>query len=162
MKVSITSPREDELVIYRRPNYWFSFLGVSAAVIFVWWNLSEKSLFVIVAFILLIITVVDLLTQNEITCKINKTTQEVAYKRKDILGDHLGFQELQFPISEARQLEMHRYVRRGGDSFQIQLGLLTSESLPLTGKDLSFSECQDYTEQIRMFLGPDIPVVAMD
>lgn len=162
MKVSITSPREDELVIYRRPNYWFSFLGVSAAVIFVWWNLSEKSLFVIVAFILLIITVVDLLTQNEITCKINKTTQEVAYKRKDILGDHLGFQVLQFPISDIQQIEMRRHPSRRRDTFQICFAVNPTESLPLTGKDLSFSECQDYAEQIRMFLGPEIPVVAMD
>ncbi|HNB53947.1 MAG TPA: hypothetical protein PK530_18515 [Anaerolineales bacterium] len=162
MKLSITSPSEDELVIYRRPNYAMFLLWMATGVVIVWWSLNEKSAFAFTAFIVVIAAVIELFTQYEITCKINKGTQKVEYQRKDILGDYLGFQVLQVPISDIQQIEMRRHPSRRRDTFQICFAVNPTENLPLTGKDLSFSECQNYAGTIGQFLGPEIPVVAVD
>lgn len=162
MKLSITSPSEDVLMIYRRPNYRIVFLWTGATVVSVWWSLSENSMCSFPAFIFMLAAMIDLFTQNEITCKINKVTEEVEYKRKNISGEYSGFQGLQFSLNDIRQLEMHRQTSRWSDTFQICFAVNSTERLPISGKDLSFSECQNYAEQIRMFLGPEIPVVAVD
>ena len=162
MKLSITSESADELVIYRRPNYTMVFLWTAAGVVIVWWSLNEKSAFAFTAFIIMLAALIDLFTQQEITCKINKGTQVVDYKRKDMLGEQSGFQILQFSVTDIRRVEMHQYPSRWGSTFQICLDVEPFKSLPLAGKDLSFSECQDYAGTISRFLGPEIPVVAVD
>ena len=65
---------------------------------------------------------------------------------------------------------MHRYVKGGRlswpwleiDTFQIFLLVNEDKRVALSPSNLSFSECQDITEQIHNILGNEIPIKALD
>ena len=73
-----------------------------------------------------------------------------------------GEYHIRYDLTEIKQLEMERHVRRYIDQFRLGLLLDNGQRLYLSAKDLGFSECQDFAEKIRNFLGSEIPIKAID
>jgi hypothetical protein len=59
--------------------------------------------------------------------------------------------EINFP--DIRQVGIKRFVRRGGDSFQVFLDVKDYSVLNVTTSSLSFADAQKCAEIIREFVG---------
>ena len=136
------------------------FIGISLLAILI--NLSNLAWIIIV----LGIIVYSLYYERAFSCSINKTTGKIIYSRSGVLMSRFDQQKVEYGVSQITRLEMQRYIRGGGladaDKFQIFLLINNQQRLPLSSSNLDFGECQDFTEQIRSFLGNEIPIKALD
>jgi len=100
--------------------------------------------------------------RRKIHCSINKITGSVRYYRGGVINTKFDESETNIKIADVTGIELMRYIRKYGDTFQILLTYKRLEKMELTGRNLSFSECQTYSEKIRNFIDPALPIKAMD
>jgi hypothetical protein len=101
-----------------------------------------------------IFAVYTLVNAQGITCSFDKNQQTFSYQR--------GKSETTFELGEIYAIETRRHASRHLDYFSISCVLKNAQQVMITGADLGFSDCQSYSRQIQEFLGPDIPVLAVD
>jgi hypothetical protein len=114
----------------------------------------------------LVVILYNVFYERALSCIINKNTGVINYHRSGVFMTSFDEQRSQHNISEIRRLEIHRHVRGGrwswgwDDTFQIVLLLDNGQRVSLSSKNLDFSECQEFSEQIRNFIGNDIQIKA--
>ncbi len=170
IKLAVSVEDSHTLTIRHYPEflwYMFGILGIFA-ISFIS-LLTNRELLIICA-ILLVVMFYYIFNERAFTCFINKKTGLINYHRSGVLMTSLNEQKSEHDISEIKRLEMHQYVKGGRwswswfgvDTFQIFLLLNKNQSISLSPSNLSFSECQELAEQIRNFLGNEIPIKALD
>jgi hypothetical protein len=172
MVIKLAISHEDSHTLHLRhyPEFtWYivglvGLLGVAGIFLF-----SEPSVLIYCAIVCAGL-IYKIFNERAFTCTINKITGVINYHCSGVLMTTLDEQKVEHTISQIQQLEMQRYVKGGrwsgswfgADTFQIFLLLDKEQRLSLSPANLNFSECQDLTQQIRDFLGNEIPVKAID
>jgi len=165
MTLSITNDGKSVLTVRHSPGHAvlsavviaISLPGTILALLF-----SGPASLIVFPLILLAIGVNGLFTQRELSCVLNKATGVGMLKQSGLLGSQLAAEAMEFKTSDIVALEMKRHVARYADKFQIRLALCTGRRLNLSARNLSFSECQIFAEQIQRFLGPEIQSKAVN
>ena len=95
-------------------------------------------------------------------CDVNKHDGTVEYFHGGVLGSSYDMKNTFFRVSNITGIEMKAYPGRHVVKFQINLILDTGERVYLSWANLNFSQCQRNAEQIRNFINPDLPLIAID
>lgn len=156
--------QDDLLTLHQKADYSISYVVLGGAVFFTFVALSANSLmtWLIVISAGLAFSGYNLFRERDLSCTIDRRKGTVVAERGGILGTPHGSQTLQCHLADIRALEMQRYVGRGYDFFQIRFALTNNRYLNLSAANLGFGECHKVAEQIRQFLGPEIPLCAID
>ena len=172
MVVKLTISIEDShtLHIDHYPEFIWYTLGVVGLLVVAGISLFINPAILIYCAIAFAVILYKVFNERAFTCAINKKTGVIDYHRSSVLMTTLGEQKREYRVSQIQRLEMHRHVRGGQwswswfgvDTFQIFLLLGKEQRVPLSPANLSFSDCQASTEQIREFLGNETPVKAID
>jgi hypothetical protein len=172
MVIKLTVNVEDSYTLNIRhyPEFlWYAFgvLGI-LAVSFISLLINPELL--IVCAMILATMFYSIFNERAFTCFIDKKTDRINYHRSGVLMTSFNEQKSEYTVSKIKRLEMYRYIKGGrlswpwlgADTFQIFLLLDKGQRVALSPSNLNFSECQDITEQIRNFLGNEIPIKAVD
>jgi hypothetical protein len=98
-------------------------------------------------------------------CSINKSTGRIIYSRSGFLMSSFDERKEEFNISKINCLEMERYIKgrwAWADTFQICLLFDDGQRIQLSPNNLDFSECHEFTEQIRNFIGSEVQIKAVE
>jgi hypothetical protein len=143
--------------------YLFAIIGVFGGLLI---SLLVGSIFWVYCALFLVYLLYNVFYARAFICVIDKKTSSIEYHRSGVLMTSFDEQKDRYSISEIKRLEMQRYVRGGrwawADKFQIFLLLDKNRRVPLSPSNLDFSECQGFTEQIRNFIGNEVPIKALD
>ena len=169
VKLTITEDTQSLRVKHYPEFLWYGFGFVGILVVFLIALLTNPELLA-VAVLLLVVLVFFVFNARAFVCTIDKKTGLIHYHLSGVLMTSVDEQKSEYPVSEAVCLEIRRYVKGGRwswswfgvDTFQIFLLLNKNQSISLSPSNLSFSECQELAEQIRNFLGNEIPIKALD
>lgn len=164
MKLEIDS-KNTLLSTYRPLNPLFIGVVIIAGIFSILFTYISTGSLIFLIFTIFVVTTVNYLfsrLERELKCSINKTTGTVSYRRGGVFGSQYNAQRIECRLVDIMGIEVRRYIRNRGDKFQIRLVLTDGRLLPLSRDELSFSDCQFYTEEIRKFLGADIPVATSD
>jgi len=164
IRLTLLLENESTLFVRYQPEYTYLLIGVVASLLV----LAVVSLFVhyilpiLLALLFFGIMVYNFSIRRATNCKIDKRIGRIDYWRSGIFWSSWDEQRIVFGLSEIKQLEMKRHVEEYGDKFQIYLSLKSGNRLRLSGRNPDFSECHEFAERIRGFLGPEIPLKAVD
>ncbi|MFZ5855485.1 MAG: hypothetical protein ACOYZ6_01515 [Chloroflexota bacterium] len=149
------------------PSYLFeilAFLGLAllTLIVFLLGDLTDRLVGILADVIFGGVLFFVALLKRKMRSSFNKSTGVIQYFRGGLLGTTLDEHKSDHKIADVTWLEMRRYLRRYGDTFQILLSIGRWEKVELTGRSLSFSECQACSEIIRNFIDPALPIKAVD
>ncbi|MBI5951646.1 MAG: hypothetical protein HY865_08310 [Chloroflexi bacterium] len=168
IKLTVRAEGSDALHLDHYPEFTWYTVGVFGlfGAVFISLLLAEPVILIYCAAFLVFI-LYHVFSERAFTCTINKKTGAIDYHRSGVLMTPVNEQKSEHNVSEIKRLEMHRYVKGGGgwnwsDTFQVFILFNKGERIAVSPHNLSFSECQGFTEQIRSFLGNEIPVKAID
>lgn len=170
IKLQVSIEGSQTLSLKHYPNFIWYILGAISILVGSFISLLIGSLFWVYCLIFLVVILYKVFVARAFICIIDKTTGVIYYRRSGVLMTSIDEQKKEYPISQIKFLEMYRYVKGGPlswswigvDTFQIFLLLDKGQRIPLSPANLDFSECQDFAEQIRNFLGNEILVKAID
>ncbi|PKN93710.1 MAG: hypothetical protein CVU44_07800 [Chloroflexi bacterium HGW-Chloroflexi-6] len=170
VKLDVNIESSQTLHLKHYPDFIWYILGIIGILGGAFISLLIDSLFWIYCVIFLVIILYKIFFARAFTCSIDKTTGMIHYHRSGVLMTSFDEQIKEHSITQIQCLEMHRHVKGGQwswswfgvDTFQIFLLLDKEQRIPLSPANLDFSDCQDFTEQIRIFLGNEIPVKAIN
>ena len=161
------SPDPSTMLIEVTPDFSFNYIALIGLVFLtIFFFVIEDGLALVTLLLVELIfggmLAYSIFTKRKIRCSINKTIGNIHYFRGGILNTKFDESESSYKIADATSLEMKRYVRRYGDTFQVLLSIRQWEKIELTGSGLNFAECQTYAEKIRNFIDPALPIKAVD
>ena len=169
VKLEVNIKGSQTLTLKHYPDFIWYILGAIGVLGGSFIALLIDPMFWVYCLILLAIILYKVFLARAFTCIIDKTTGIIHYHCSGVLMTSFEEQKEEHLISQIQCLEMYRYVKGGQwswswfgvDTFQISLLLDKGQKIPLSPANLDFSECQNFTEQIRNFLGNEIPVKAI-
>ena len=155
------------MLIESIPSYLFealAFLGLAllTLIIFLLGDLDDRLVGILADVFFGGILFFVALSKRKVRSLFNKSTGVIQYFRGGLLGTTLNEHKSDYKIADVTWLEMRRYLRRYGDTFQILLSIGRWEKFELTGRSLNFSECQVGSELFRYFIDPALPIKAVD
>lgn len=155
------------MLVENNPDFIFSYIGLiglSILTILIFFIQDVANVITAIIFDLLFwgMLVYSIFTRRKIICSINKSTSRVHYFRGGVFNTKFDESKANHALADVTRVEMARYIRRYGDTFQVILKIKRWERLELTARNLSFSDCQSYAEKIRNFIDPALPIKAVD
>jgi hypothetical protein len=173
IKLTVRAEGSDTLHLDHYPEFtWYTVgvFGLFGAIIIS--LLLAEPVILIYCGAFLVFILYHVFNERAFTCTVNKKTGEINYHRSGVLMTSINEQKSGHNVSEIKRLEMYRYIKGGrwnwswslfgADTFQVFILFNKGERIAVSPRNLSFSECQNLTEQIRKFLGNEIPVKAID
>lgn len=166
LRIRVNSVSSEMLIEYS-PDFGFNLIGLILLTLimpflFLIPENSELIMTIAFALVLWLVLVFYAFAKRKIRCAINKQTGVILYSRGGFFNTKFDEIESKFKIADVTNVEMIRHIRRHGDAFQIALKIKSWEEIELTGRSLNFSECQAYSEKIRNFIDPALPIKAID
>jgi len=164
MQFSVMVVNDSRALISQRQEYLIELVAFGGAFVFFLGSILAPQNFqcLLPSVIVMVLIGYKLFTKRELTCLINKQTNNIFYKTHGLLGFKIYESDANYEFSDVTHLELKRLVHRWGDRFQLRLGVKGGKRINLSGELLDFSEAAQYAEQIHQFLGREIPLKAVD
>ena len=170
VKLDIRIEDSETLHLQHYPDFIWYLFGLIAIFGASFISLLLNSLLWVYCLILFAVLVYKVFRARAFICVMDKRTGIIQYHRSGVLMTTIDEQQREHAMSHIQRLEMYRYIKGGqwslswfgDDTFQIFLVLEKAQWIPLSPANLDFRECQEFTEQLRGFLGNEIPVKAVD
>jgi hypothetical protein len=163
VRISATTKDTHILNIQHYPDYSrFLFVFLVLAGWSVWLFILGEIPFLFYPTLFIIFFIHFFHTNRAITCIVDKSLEQIHYSREGIMGLHLNEKNIVCNISEIKQFEIKRYIRRNGYTYKIILLLNNGSKLPLSSGDLGMSECKRFMTKFFKFMGREIPVKGIE
>ena len=148
------------------PSPWEYILSVCFMLIILLYLISGNEIDDITYFILIIALPFFLwllFVTRSITTVVDYGEDESLYvKKHGLFGSELNSSLEIISVLNVKNVVMKRHISRYRDRFEVLLDYDHSRRIPLTGKSLTFEECQIFAEAINKFLKIKDNVIAVD
>ena len=165
------APDSSEMLVESYPFYFFNMMAFFAlafliALIYFTDDGADRVTGIVCMAVFGGMLIFSVFNKRIIRCWVRKDLGNLSYFRGGVLGFSIDKEQTEFPIGDVTGLVMKRHInlwwRWAGDNFQIAMVIKKRGTVDLTGKDLSFSDCQANTELIINFINPALPIKAED
>ena len=162
------------MIVSSRPNYkrdifgFFLIIVILVVFLLVIGNLSNQKIYdshIVVGILiglLLAIVLFSVLNRRIFYCSLCKRTGVGHYYRSGLMGSGFMQKEFNFQLSDMDHLESRSQRTRNLTQFQVFAVMKNGLRINLSDAGLDYSQCQDYIDQIRDFLDPNLKIIQVD